>query len=141
MHNRVFRYLSLILAAVFVALPLAASAQTKPLPSKENDEGQVTVTVTPLTLSKGADTWRFEVQLNTHVAPITQDLTAVAVLSDGQGHDESPLAWQGDPPGGHHRQGILSFKAINPSPESVTLTIRQVGSVPERTFTWALTKP
>jgi len=138
---RHLEYLRLILVAIAVALPLTASAQTKPLPSRENDEGQVVVTVTPLTLSTAADTWRFEVQLNTHVAPLTQDLAAVAVLSDGIGHDERPSAWEGDPPGGHHRKGVLVFKAMNPAPDSVTLKIREVGSVPERTFVWKVIGP
>ena len=141
MRYRDFRYLSLILVAIVIALPLTASAQTKLLPSRESNEGQVMVTVTPLALSKAADTWRFEVQLNTHVAPITQDLAAVAVLSDGNGHDERPSAWEGDPPGGHHRKGVLVFKAMNPTPDSVTLKIRQVGSVPERSFAWKILSP
>ncbi|MDE2230429.1 MAG: hypothetical protein KGL11_15520 [Alphaproteobacteria bacterium] len=122
-------------------MPLAAAAQTKSLPSRENDQGQVMVTVTPLALSNTADPWRFDVQINTHVAPITQDLAAVSVLNDGKGHKEKASAWQGDPPGGHHRHGVLIFKPITPLPESVTLTIRQVGAVPVRTFAWKLSNP
>ena len=96
-----------LLVVVSVTIPLAASAQTKPLPSQQNNEGQVMVTVTPSTLSSAAATWRFDVQLNTHVAPLTQDLAKVSSLSDGKGHDEQPVAWQGDPPGGHHRNSGL----------------------------------
>lgn len=127
-----------ILLALPVAMPLAVAAQPKPMPSREDSQGQVMVIVTPLSLSKTADAWRFEVQLNTHVVPLTQDLTAVSVLSDGNNNDEKPLEWQGDPPGGHHRKGILVFKAIHPAPDSVTLKVRQVGSIPERRFSWQL---
>ena len=141
MHRRISRYPSLVLIAFIVAMPLFASAQTTPLPKQVNDEGQVIVAVTPLDLSTGANAWRFEVQINTHVAPLDQDLVQVAVLSDANGHDERPVAWDGDMPGGHHRKGILSFKPIDPLPDSVTLKIRQVGSIPERSFTWKLTKP
>ena len=130
-----------VLVAIVFALPLATSAQNTPLQAKENNEGNVMVTVTPLSLSTTADAWRFEVRLNTHVAPLTEDLAAASVLSDGKGHDERPSAWQGDPPGGHHRKGILIFKPISPSAESVTLKIRQVGAVPERTFTWKVPRP
>ena len=117
------------------------AAQPTSLPSRENDEGNVMVTVTPLGLSKTGDTWRFEVQLNTHVAPLTEDMAAVATLSGDRGHDERPLAWKGDPPGGHHRKGILVFKPISPMPRSVTVHIRQVGGVPERSFTWTVAGP
>lgn len=141
MHRSGPQYSILVLAALVAALPLFASAQTMPLAKQVNDEGQVVVAVTPLDLSAGASTWRFEVQLTTHVAPLDQDLVQVAVLSDANGHDEPPLAWDGDMPGGHHRKGILSFKPIIPLPDSVTLKIHQVGPVPERSFTWKLAQP
>jgi hypothetical protein len=96
------------------------------------------VSATPVSLPDSGN-WRFAVQLNTHVTPITQDIAAVSVLSDGKGHEEKPVVWQGDPPGGHHRKGVLLFKPMNPRPDSITLKIRQVGSVPERAFTWKLT--
>lgn len=138
MHHSKLPLLGLILAAIHFGSLVAASAETKALPSRQNNEGQVMVLVTPLSMSN-TENWRFAVQLTTHVAPITQDIAAVSVLSDGKGHDEKPLAWQGDPPGGHHRKGVLLFKSISPLPDSVTLKIRQVGSVPERAFTWKLT--
>ncbi len=138
MYHQPLRYLSLALLTVAVALPQAALAQTKSLPSRENDEGQVMVTVTPLILSGTANAWRFEVRLNTHVAPISEDMAAVATLSDGNGHNEQAAAWEGDPPGGHHRKGVLVFKPISPMPGLVTLHIRQVGAVAERSFTWTL---
>jgi len=135
------RFLITVSLAGFTLLPLIATAadSSGSLAARENNEGQVTVKVTPENLADGEAPWRFAVQLNTHVSPLTQDLEAVSVLSDGQGHQEPPLSWQGDPPGGHHRRGTLIFKPIRPQPDSVTLKIRQVGSVPERAFTWELT--
>lgn len=137
MHRRNWLYRGLVLAAICIAAPLAASAQTKTFPSRQDNKGQVMVSVTPVALPDTGE-WRFAVQLNTHVAPITQDLAKVSVLGDGKGQDVSPVAWQGDPPGGHHRNGVLIFKAVSPRPDSITLKIRQIGSVPERTFTWRL---
>lgn len=138
MSHHLIRYLSLAFVATVLAGPPSALAQTKSLPSQKNDAGQVTVTVTPLAVSNTANTWRFEVQLNTHVAPLTQDMTAVATLNDGKGNSEQPSAWEGDPPGGHHRKGVLVFRPISPMPDSITLNIRQVAAVPERSFTWNL---
>jgi hypothetical protein len=63
MRHRDWWYLTLILVAITVAVSFAASAQTTPYPSRESNEGQVLVTVTPLTLSGTADDWRFEVRL------------------------------------------------------------------------------
>ena len=141
MKRRIFWSACLVLFAVAVAAPLVASAQTKSLSMKENDEGQVRVAVTPRDLSKTADAWRFEVRFNTHVTPITQDMVAVTSLSGGKGAGEQPTAWEGDPPGGHHRRGVLVFKPMNPMPATITLHIREVGGVADRTFTWNLASP
>jgi hypothetical protein len=115
-----------------------ASAQTPTLEAQKNDEGAVSVSVTPQDVSKAADAWRFAVQFNTHVTPISQDMVAVASLADGKGAEERPAAWEGDPPGGHHRHGVLVFKPLNPTPTTLTLRIREVGGVAVRTFTWNL---
>lgn len=141
MRQRLSRQLSTLFLAVAVALPVGAEAQPKTLSSQQSDEGRVMVTVTPVTVSETADTWRFDVRLNTHVAPITQDIAAVSVLDDGHGHSQRPSAWNGDPPGGHHRKGILVFRPISPMPGSITLHIREVGDVPDRSFTWNLKRP
>jgi hypothetical protein len=141
MKRRIFWSVSLALLAIAVAAPLMASAQSKPLPTRENNEGQVRTSVTPQNLSKTADAWRFEVRFNTHVTPITQDMVAVASLSDGKAPGEKPTAWEGDPPGGHHRKGVLVFKPMNPMPATITLHIRQVGGVADRIFTWNLASP
>jgi hypothetical protein len=141
MKCRIFWAVSLVLLATVAAAPLTVSAQTKSLPMRESDEGQVKASVTPQSLSTTADAWRFEVRFNTHVKPITQDMVAVASLSDGKGADEQPTAWEGDPPGGHHRKGVLVFKPIEPMPATITLHIREVGGVADRSFTWNLANP
>lgn len=140
MRNRNLRFVRLVLFAMAVTTPLAAWAQSK-LPSRESDEGTVMVTVTPQSLSSTANTWRFDVQFNTHTTPVTQDPVIIAVLSDGNGHDEHPSAWKGDPAGGHHRKGVLLFKPISPPPASLTLHIHDAGGVADRSFTWNLARP
>lgn len=129
-----------LIAAAF-AVPLLLPAHGKALPAQENKEGPVHVLVTPQDLSKSADAWRFAVQFNTHVMPITQDMVAVSSLSDGKGAGEKATAWEGDPPGGHHRRGVLVFKPLKPTPATITLHIREVGGVADRTFTWSLANP
>lgn len=141
MRQRLLRQLSISFLAAAVALSVCTEAQPKTLSSQQSDAGHVMVTVTPVMVSETADTWRFDVRLNTHVAPITQDIAAVSVLDDGDGHSERPSAWEGDPPGGHHRKGTLVFRPFSPMPGSITLHIREVGDVPDRSFTWNMKRP
>lgn len=108
------------------------------LATQTNREGVVTIKVTPQAVSASAASWRFEVVLDTHSASLTQDLRDVAVLSDGAGGEYPPTAWEGDPPGGHHRKGVLVFAPISPMPVSLTLKIRGIAGVPERIFAWTV---
>lgn len=103
--------------------------------SKVSAEGEVTVKITPLELSSKASEWRFEVGINTHSLELSQNLVDVAVLVDGQGKEYRPINWQGPGPGGHHREGILTFKPIVPTPKSVELKILNIGA-PVRGFVW-----
>lgn len=102
--------------------------------AKADEQGQVIVKITPLVLS-GAR-WRFNVVFDTHSVELDQDLVQIAELSDNRGNTYEPMAWEGAEPGGHHREGILVFKAINPMPSYVGLKIKNVGGVPERLFKW-----
>lgn len=138
MKQRFFGFLNSALLAAAISIPLAAPASAETLPPKEVDGGNVMVSVSPQDLSNGAKAWRFAVQFNTHVSPIVQDLVAVSSLTSGDGAGEPPIAWEGDPPGGHHRRGVLVFKPIEPMPKTITLDIRTVGGVADRTFTWNL---
>lgn len=104
------------------------------LKPQTNNEGSVTIFVTP---HKSASTgvWEFEITLDTHSVELSEDLTKTAVLV---ANNESyyPIAWNGDPPGGHHREGILQFVPISPPPQSIALKINNVGGIEERNFIW-----
>lgn len=101
-----------------------------------SNQGGVVVRVTPGRFAPDAATWDFEVVFETHTAALTGDPAQFTLLFDPQGRAHAPLRWDGDPPGGHHRKGVLRFKAIRPAPASITLKILGIGGVPERTFTW-----
>lgn len=102
----------------------------------ENNEGQVSVSVKPLNLENSSITWDFEISLNTHSENLSQDLLAVSELVGDQGKSYKPTAWEGAPPEGHHRQGILKFEAISPRPKSIELKIKNIGGISERNFKW-----
>ncbi|OHC74955.1 MAG: hypothetical protein A3G18_01365 [Rhodospirillales bacterium RIFCSPLOWO2_12_FULL_58_28] len=133
--------LTAFIGAASLSLPASVMAQNAMLTPLENREGRVTVKVTPQMLSASAKLWQFQVVLDTHSVALDQDMLAVAVLVDSAGGEHKPAAWDGDPPGGHHRQGLLTFKPTAPVPSTVLLKIRTVGGVVERSFTWKLGSP
>lgn len=106
------------------------------LDTKESNDGPVSVAVTPRSL-EGAS-WNFNITLNTHSEELSEDLVAVSELIDDQGKSYKPTAWEGAPPGGHHREGILKFNPVSPKPKSIELKIKNVGGVSERRFKWSL---
>ena len=122
------------------------SVATKPAPAaapagenltQTNDEAMVTVAVTPLNLSdKAAATLDFDVALNTHSVDLGYDLTQIAALSSDTGEQAQPTKWNGPTGGGHHREGTLSFPQLKQRGQTLTLTLRGIADVPERTFTW-----
>lgn len=122
--------------------PISAIAQPAtqlPPAAQTSRGGGVTVSVTPKNLAADAPRWDFEVVLDTHRVDLNHDLVKNAALIDAAGDRHTPLAWTGDPPGGHHRKGVLSFKPLG-SVDEVRLQIRDIG-VPERVFRWPLKRP
>ena len=74
--------------------------------------------------------------MNTHSVELDQDLAAISSLNDNKGNTFQAIGWDGSPPGGHHRSGTLSFPALAPGTETVTLIIKGVGKDSERIFSW-----
>lgn len=106
--------------------------------SKIDDQASVTVTVTPTLLSAESAEWKFDVVMDTHSVELDQDMTRVAILIDEEGKEYKAINWEG-PVGGHHREGILTFTKITPSPKFVELKISDIGGV-IRNFNWQLSK-
>ncbi len=104
--------------------------------ARTSDAAGVSIAVIPRPLAPGAATWEFEVTMNTHVRPLAEDLTTAAVLIEADGQRATPIGWQGDPPGGHHRKGVLRF-AAPPAPQvTFELQLSGVGGAELRTFRW-----
>jgi hypothetical protein len=76
--------------------------------------------------------------MDTHSKPLNEDLAQAAALVDDDGKRHAPVAWQGDPPGGHHRKGVLKFSAPAALPAAVELRIDGVGGAGAWTFRWEL---
>ena len=132
------RYLyGVALVAITAGAISTANAAAPGLAPQTSDERGVKVTVTPQECSLDATTWDFEVTLETHTQNLGDDLTRSALLIAG-GTKYIPLDWKGAAPGGHHRKGVLRFKAIVPQPGSIELQIRLAGDISPRSFKWVL---
>ena len=125
-------YVSMIMIIGFsIGIAMEAEAFER-LSSRQN---RVRVEVVPVQLTAGRPA-KFEIRMNTHSVELSNDMVAVSLLKDSNGREYHPEKWKGSPPGSHHRSGTLVFPAIKGSPNSVTLIVKEIASVPERTFTW-----
>jgi len=124
----------LVGAAIFFA-PQAYAAD---LASQSSQSGGATIAVKPVEFSATAATWSFQVTLSTHSQELNDDLVRAAYIVDGAGKKASPTAWEGDAPGGHHRKGVLRFKALTPPPGALELHIQRPGESAVRKFRWQL---
>ena len=98
----------------------------------------VTVKVTPQNVAGDAKTWDFAVVFDTHSAELNDDLVKTSLLLDGAGGRYAAVAWDGAPPGGHHREGVLRFKPVSRQPQSIELQITRAGEDAPRSFRWQL---
>lgn len=128
------KYLILILGLVAGATLPSLAAE---LGTQKSSERGVTVIVTPQSLSADAKSWDFKVVLDTHSQDLKDDLLKTSALVAGS-TTLAPLAWDGAPPGGHHREGTLRFAPVKPLPQSVELQMRRPGEAAPRSFRWNL---
>lgn len=134
--NRIYGILgiaALVIGVVSVGLMVDAGAYE----TRSNRENQVRVDVKPVQLAPGQPA-RFEVRMNSHSETLGEDMVAVSSVKDSAGRIYQATAWQGSEPGGHHRTGVLEFPKLENNTESITLIIRKVAKVPERTFEWSV---
>lgn len=102
---------------------------------QQNTEDSVSITAQPFV---EGDTVSFKITLDTHSIDLGQDFVQIAVLTDENGKTYKPTNWEGGPPGGHHREGILKFQIPNLSLKTFILTLKNIGNVPERIFRWSI---
>ncbi|MDO8464291.1 MAG: hypothetical protein Q7S46_03420 [Gallionella sp.] len=116
---------------------IIAASHAAELAPQVSNEREIKVTATLQNIPNETKTWGLEVVLETHTKALSDDMAKSAVLiADGKQY--LPLNWEGAPPGGHHRKGVLRFKAIAPPPASVELQIRLAGDPSPRSFKWLL---
>ena len=96
-------------------------ARASGLEAKTVIAGDITVQLEPHHIdATGAE---FRVALDTHSEELEMDLVAGARLVV-DGTDWPAIAWNGDGPSGHHRQGRLRFDAAGAATGPVELSLR-----------------
>lgn len=139
------RLIACAMLAAVASTPLFAAAlektQAAEAAAQTNNQDGVKITVEPRGFPRGAKSWDFAITLETHTQPLEDDLVkATTLLADGKAC--RPLSWDGAPPGGHHRKGVLRFEAVTPLPQAVELQVRRAGEASPRIFRWQLgTRP
>lgn len=128
-------------AAAAAASPTGDSTASSEL-TRSDQQGMVTVDITPLNLTSPGDTLEFDIALNTHSVDLSMDLAILATLTSDTGITIQPTLWDA-PRGGHHVEGTLIFpaavdgKPVLEGAARLTLTITNL-DVPSRVFEWQL---
>lgn len=132
----IFALVIVIAIGLLIFLNFKRQSAVPVLYSQTSSESAVTVKATPKDLSSKVSTWDFEITFDTHSGSLEEDLVKVAVLV-ADGREFFPISWDGSPPGGHHREGVLKFKPISPLPKTLELKIKEIGGE-EKNFQWSV---
>lgn len=127
------------LSPLLVAVAFAACGSDDPpvaaagLDTRAVTVGEVEVTISPTRIDDtGAS---FAIAFDTHSLDLDLDIADTATLTiDGQAWTDP--AWDGTGPGGHHREGTLTFTAAGPTGGDAVLTIEGLDQL--ATAQWAL---
>lgn len=131
MHTLQRLLIAAVVGVTAAAWQVELQAQA-PAATQSSAAGGVTVKVTP---RPGPGEWAFAVVLDTHSASLDDDLAKSAVLVV-DGRELAPTQWAGAAPGGHHREGVLSFPAPAQPATAVELRIQRAGEAEPRVFRW-----
>lgn len=126
---------ALVLSFLIQSLAAGGSLAATPLAAVATNFGGVTVKATPGTLTGGI--WEFQIVFDTHSQELRDDVAkSASLVADGVA--SAPLEWRGDPPGGHHREGVLRFKAPARRPAAIELRLSRPGETEPRVSRWRL---
>lgn len=103
--------------------------------SLQSTQNAVTLDVTPRSASADGSL-PIEITLTTHSQELNDDLLNTAVLVTADGIKHRPTEWKGDPPGGHHRKGVLVFNPYPAGKQNLELIIQRPGESQPRRFRW-----
>ena len=94
--------------------------------------GSVEVTITPVRVDDSGAA--FQIKFDTHSGDLGLDVPAASRLVV-DGNEWRGASWVGDPPGGHHREGELRFKAGGTAQGEVRLSLSGLPAAVEASWT------
>lgn len=112
----------------------AVQARAAALQQTGTETGGLGITVTPLSLSNDKVV-ELEVRAGSASGDVGSDVVRAAHLTDSNGMNYSPLAWNGHP--ASRGSGVLSFPSLEGEPNSVRLVLQGFRGV-DRAFEWSL---
>ncbi len=132
-----WRTIAVVTTAALVVLAgiawwVTRSDDASGLPVRSVQAGAVEVTLTPLTLDTSGAVFR--VELDTHTVPLDLDMAASARLRVNDSTADG-ARWNGQGPGGHHREGTLRF--IVPVPAGANVELRITGLPTDVIASWS----
>jgi len=107
------------------------------LTAKNISQNGLTIVATPQSFTYG-DKVQIALSLDAHSEDLSFDLTKVSTLEDSNGTTYAPIEWRGNPPGGHHISGTLTFPTLNGEPSFITLILKNVYGL-SWDFKWTIT--
>jgi protein-S-isoprenylcysteine O-methyltransferase Ste14 len=115
------RNITLITSIVIAAILSASALGVAPLSKEKTKLIEVSDTQNSITFTfrqiESETALVFHTRIDTHPVSLSFDLVE-AVFLITQGQVIAPIKWEGSPPGGHHRIGILSFPITELDEES-----------------------
>jgi len=121
-----------------IVLGALTSTSAGELPEQTSRAEGVTVRAKPVVVPENAKTWSFSLTFDTHSGELADDPLRSAVLVGPGAVQTAASDWKGDPPGGHHRKGVVHFPAITPLPDVIDLVLQRPGESAPRRFRWTL---
>lgn len=105
--------------------------------TQENNGENVKIIVTPKTLTVGEKP-SFNIVFETHSVDLAFDVAQISSLVDEKGRVFNQSIWEGSGPGGHHREGTLTFNTVLSKTKFIELIIKNVAGVSQRKLRWEL---
>lgn len=132
------RSLTVLAAILMAGLLVGCGGQSSSVSSAPGlaprtvNAGSVEVTITPVRVDDSGAA--FQIKFDTHSGDLGLDVPAASrLVVDGK--EWGGANWVGDPPGGHHRQGELRFKAGGRAQGEVRLTLSGLPAAVEASWT------
>lgn len=123
--------LALVALAILVWSNSSPHNAASPPPTRTMQAGPIEAAVTPLTLDVSGAV--FQVKLDTHAGALDLDVASSARLRIN-GVPAGGATWEGQGPGGHHREGTLRF--TRPVPAGATVELHITGLAADVTASW-----